>query len=207
VSGNPDPARAPEPDPVPDPVPDPGSESGSDLEVVNRLCVVVRTAIEERGLAESVLDMLSRVDLVIRFVRQYHIQSDEHKLVLQAHATPPERVERAEGIDGMARLNDTVSLVRKGLEAENQHSICTHKIENGWIIEISSYNQETGEYQHRSTFSEKQPNIIPGRVAYSTGDVGNGGLSGAVRYLNSPSGVAEKWGGDNPINKPQGSRT
>ena len=107
----------------------------------------------------------------------------------------------------MARLNDTIALVRKGLEAENQHSICTHKIDNGWLTETSSFNQETGEYQCSTSFSEKQPNIIPGRVAYSQGDVGNGGLRAAVSYLNSPSGAAEKWGGDSPANKPQGSRT
>jgi hypothetical protein len=107
----------------------------------------------------------------------------------------------------MARLNDTIAIVRKGLDAELQHSICTKQIDNGWLTEISRYNQETGEYTCETTYSQNQPRIIPGRIAYTTGEVGNGGLKGAVSYLNSPSGAEEKWGGDAPPKPRQGARS
>jgi len=58
-----------------------------DLELIGKLCAVLRTALEERGLSESVTDMLARLDLVVRFDRKYRIQDDEHLLVLHAHAT------------------------------------------------------------------------------------------------------------------------
>jgi benzoyl-CoA reductase/2-hydroxyglutaryl-CoA dehydratase subunit BcrC/BadD/HgdB len=59
-----------------------------DLGLINRLCSMIRTELEMRGLSEAVGDMLTRLDLVIRFERQYHIQADEHILSLHAHATP-----------------------------------------------------------------------------------------------------------------------
>ena len=69
----------------------------SDLDLVKHLCAILRMELERRGLTEAVLDMLTRMGLVIRFDREYSIHSDVHALSLHAHATSYEGVGQAHG--------------------------------------------------------------------------------------------------------------
>lgn len=57
------------------------------------------------------------------------------------------------------RLNDTSALVGRPLEPGESHSICTEKIDNGYLTRVSTYNPATGENREAKKFSETPPQI------------------------------------------------
>lgn len=65
------------------------------------------------------------------------------------------------------RLNDTSAIVNQHMPSEAHHSISTRKIDNGWLIEQSTHNPQTGHYSSSTSFSPNAPRIIPGRAARS----------------------------------------
>ena len=62
------------------------------------------------------------------------------------------------------RLNDTVAITAKPLDANESHSICTRKIDNGYITRTSYYNEGTGESRSAEKFTKTAPKITPPRA-------------------------------------------
>jgi len=85
----------------------------------------------------------------------------------------------------MARLNDTRAIVGMPHEDVSEHSICSKKIANGYIVRSSSYNPETGGYHCEEKFYEECPTLDPPSVRQ--GEVTEKGLGDTVRYLSGPS--------------------
>ena len=84
------------------------------------------------------------------------------------------------------RLNDTSAIANRPYNGEASHSISTRKIDNGWLVETSYCDPQTGEYRHSSQFSATQPRLIPGRAARVGGNPdGGSSLRGAVDYMKS----------------------
>lgn len=80
------------------------------------------------------------------------------------------------------RLSDTAALVAGPASGSVEHSISTRKIDNGYIVRTSSYNNETGECRSSETFSPRAPNIDPPRVR-GNGNDASSSLSKAIQSL------------------------
>lgn len=63
------------------------------------------------------------------------------------------------------KLNDTAAIAESPPLGDASHHISTRKIDNGWLVEESVCNPETGEYKSSTTFTPNPPRIMPGRIA------------------------------------------
>lgn len=86
----------------------------------------------------------------------------------------------------MARLNDTRAIAEEGREAGERHSISTRKISNGYIVEKTTSNPNTGEWSCSETYMDRPPKIMPARVSRGPSpDQGEGNsLADTMKYLN-----------------------
>jgi hypothetical protein len=80
------------------------------------------------------------------------------------------------------RLSDTNALVENPGSAVS-HTVSTRKIDNGWLIRQSSYNEDTGECRSSERFSDRAPKIAPARVGRGSAPDEGSPLRGAMDYL------------------------
>lgn len=87
------------------------------------------------------------------------------------------------------RLSDTAPITRRGLEAGENHTVSTRKIEGGYIVSQSTSNPNTGEYRCTEKFTKNPPRITPAKVdgrqmsGEATGSAGNESLADTKAYL------------------------
>jgi hypothetical protein len=72
------------------------------------------------------------------------------------------------------RLNDTAGLVGGDRRNEGRVSISTRKIDNGWIVERSASNPNTGEWRCSEEYQKSLGPVV---------GVGDEGLAGAKKAL------------------------
>jgi hypothetical protein len=83
-----------------------------------------------------------------------------------------------------SRLNDTAAISSRSAGSGVDHTISSRKIDNGFIIRESSYNEQTGKYTSSEQFSKDAPRITPGRVDVGASPDGAGNtLAATKRYL------------------------
>lgn len=80
-------------------------------------------------------------------------------------------------------LNSTEAISGKGYQAGEHHSISTRKIENGYVVDITSCNPGTGEYKCSEIFTKEPPNIKPPDFTGRRGKGINNALSDTKTYL------------------------
>lgn len=76
----------------------------------------------------------------------------------------------------MGRMSDTKALVEKPLAMGMERTIASRKIDNGFIIRTSEYNQKTGDCKSSECYSRD------GRLL-ATGAVGDETLAATKRYM------------------------
>jgi hypothetical protein len=74
------------------------------------------------------------------------------------------------------RLNDTVALTTRPLEGNECRTISTEKVGMGYVVTETYSNSSTGEYRCKKSLTGVPPRI--------TGPDNDGGLKGAMTYLN-----------------------
>jgi hypothetical protein len=79
------------------------------------------------------------------------------------------------------RLNDTSAIARSPSSSE-EHTISTEKIDNGYLVRKSTYNNETGECRSSKTFYEKAPRVTEPTVRGESRSGGNS-LSDAINSM------------------------
>lgn len=88
-----------------------------------------------------------------------------------------------EGYGSRPRLNDTRAITEKGYQAGERHSICSEKIENGYLVITDTCNPGTGEYKCTKTFTREAPNIRPPEFTGRRGKGINSALADTKTYL------------------------
>ena len=83
----------------------------------------------------------------------------------------------------MGRKNDTAALVASPPQGGMDHTISVRKIDNGYLVRSSSFNDQTGEFKSAETFSKNAPTIVPAKVARGANPDAGGALERAMDYL------------------------
>jgi len=80
------------------------------------------------------------------------------------------------------RLNDTASIVATTLGEGENHSTSVEKIDNGYLVNRSSWNPRTGQSTSSKTYSETEPRMMP--QGAGLGDAtGKGSLRDTMEYM------------------------
>ena len=83
------------------------------------------------------------------------------------------------------RLNDTEGLrPSSGMADGGDHSVSVRKIDNGYVVRQSSYNNKTGQCSSSETFSEREPRVSAPKVGKSPAPDQGSPLRGAMDYLS-----------------------
>lgn len=84
----------------------------------------------------------------------------------------------------MSRLNDTAAIARRPIGAlGGSVTTSVRKIDNGYVVEHSSYNRKTGQYKSSEEYCADAPDGH-GNTS-KRGGVGAEGLADTKRYLGS----------------------
>jgi hypothetical protein len=83
------------------------------------------------------------------------------------------------------RLNDTEALQpSSGMSMGSDHSVSVRKIDNGFVVRQSVYNNRTGECSSTETFSEREPKVTAPKVGRNPAPDQGSPLRGAMDYLS-----------------------
>lgn len=83
----------------------------------------------------------------------------------------------------MARLSDTAALRNRPASGVGSHTVSSRKIDNGYMISRSSYDESTGQYKCSEEFSKNPPIMTPPEASSPRDAAGSEGLAGTKSYL------------------------
>lgn len=85
----------------------------------------------------------------------------------------------------MPRLNDTNAIADSPSSRDENYSVSKRRVDNGFIVCESSYDEHTGQRKYSEKFYRESPKIVPPRVSRGNSPDSAGGLADTMKYLNN----------------------